>query len=593
MSIDAKLELLLNKLIEQQLDEAELVELSALLRTDPQAVEAHLALLGIHMGMAQLVAPVREFSAEELRAVSEVDHKLGKFFGPEPAELADSSNDRVATPAPRKTIWDGALRLGVLAAAAIAAIVVFALWLRTDDSSPSGLAQNDPVTPVDGVGDPDDNVVARVIKKVDCDWEDDRWSVSTSASILAGQQISLSRGILVLKFGSGPEVTLNGPATFVAKSDTSAQLVDGTLSARVPPEGRGFRIETHAGDFIDLGTEFGMIVTKEGAVETHVFKGQVIAEPVLAGAEQTDSIVLDGGVTWARLAHGDSKVSNNAQSNRFMRPVVDDVRAKLAAPPVTTGLKLWFEASQLAERDERDGVYAWGNQITIGQEKTLDAWQVMGSKRPQWRPNAMGERPALHFDGSQGLTTEPMILGPAHTSAVVFRIDPEAASRNIRKRKEFQHLGVQLLNLNGPPHTVLQVNDDLHIEARVHLGFLKDQRDPVDVGLIRTDKPVTENVHVVLYSYDGRESAARLVLDGRTIAESTDAPLVQSTNAPRFLGSHYDREGFGFTGDIAEILVFDAGLSADESLLISRWLAEKYDIRSTPDDAPFDSSIGE
>lgn len=578
--MDAKLSQLINQLLELRADPAEVERLSELLRSDPKAAEEYLNLLRVHQGMANLVAPVRDFSAQELLAIQSVDQRLGKYFGPE-ADLDGSSDDRSPllrgdSPAGHRSHhylpW-------VIAALAVAAAVVLALLpLLPDGDRLANRSGESGQRSAAGRTEADD-LVARVIKKVDCDWEEDRWNIATSVEIHAGQQINLSRGMLVLKFDSGPEVTLNGPATFVATSRTSAQLLEGTLSARVPPEGRGFRVETHAGDFVDLGTEFGMIITKEGAVETHVFKGQVRAEPVATGNEQTEPVLLEQGDAWSRREQGETTVNGKAKPERFMRLVSDGELVSVSRPPVDKRVSLWFDASEGVQLDPEKRVYAWANLAAgLSEDETVDAWQVNPGARPRWLAHSIGDRPALRFDGFKGLTTEPLVISGSNSSAVVFRVDFDRAIERIEKRIYFKHLGVQLLNLNGPPHTVLQVNGDRTLESRVHRGFLKDRVDPVDVGMLRTKQKLTDGPHVAVYSYDGAQGVARLWLDGRMVSETHDAPLLQATSAPRFLGSHYDRKGFGFTGEIAEILVVDEPLTLQEAKGVSDWLLDKYSI---------------
>ncbi|MCA9240519.1 MAG: FecR domain-containing protein, partial [Planctomycetales bacterium] len=349
--MDAKISQLLDQLIELRADPAEIAKLSELLKSDPDAALEYLNLLRVHQGMSNLVAPVRDFSAPELLAIQSVDQRLGKYFGPE-AEPDGGSEElsrptggaaTVVTRGPHLLPW-------VVAALAVAAALALAFLPQRPirDRLADGVDE-DSHHSASAAGDQES--VARVVKKVDCDWQEDRWNVATSVDIRVGQQINLSRGMLVLKFDSGPEVTLNGPATFVATSRTSAQLLEGTLSARVPPEGRGFRVETHAGDFVDLGTEFGMIITKEGAVETHVFKGQVRAEPVATGDQRTSPVLLEQGEAWSRQEQGETVVSKRARPERFMRLVTEGEHKSLSRPPLDKEVSLWFDAAEGVQLD--------------------------------------------------------------------------------------------------------------------------------------------------------------------------------------------------------------------------------------------------
>lgn len=578
--MDAKTLQLLNDLIEDRLDAERATALGELLRADPEVEQEYLRLLRLHLNLVDSEAPVRPFSLEELRAVQAVDERFGDRGDAGLAERA-AATPPVATPAsavPGTAHRDTWLRFGI-AAALLATAATVLIVLAIGSSRPGPGPEVAALTPLQPAEAPrTSGIVARIIKKVDCDWEDDRWSVAPSASILAGQQINLSRGLLVLQFSSGAEITLDGPATFVATSDMSAELLQGKLSARVPPQAHGFKVETHAGDFIDLGTEFGMIVTSDGAVQTHVFKGKVIADPVLHNQDAPEGIVLKSGTAWGRPASGGASKSLTAQPELFMLPNIADESARPAPPPVERNLVLWFDAASRIQRDENGNVSAWGDIVTPTNVQAEDAWQVTATQRPTWVADGFGGRPSLRFDGYKSLVTEPIHLGSNQTSAVVFRVDSEAARDLVLKRTQYQYLGIQLLNLNGPPHTVMQLNADARVEARVHLGFLRNQPKPVDVGLTRSEDPVDGGAHIALYSYDAATSTARLCIDGRVISTSMNAPQVSDTNSPRFLGSHFEREGFGFTGDIAEILVFDTGLTEDEALTLSDWLAEKYGI---------------
>lgn len=570
--MDQQTNQLLNDLIENRLDQDQAEQLSRLLRDQPEAAEAYLRILGVHLDMAESVAPVRPFSLEELKAMRAVDATFGGG-DLDPNAVADHG----------EAAGSRGLSPGWALALSLAAAVLLAVGLLNwgDMLLPGGVAG--PQEPV-AQGDPGPAaveltpVVARITKKIDCDWEDDRWSVAPSADITAGQRINLSRGLLVLEFTSGAVIALNGPATLIPTSPLGAQLLDGTLSAKVPPSGRGFKIETHAGQFIDLGTEFGMVVGDDGAVETHVFKGKVVAEPNGPATRRTDPVTLEGGDGWTRSGLNGVDSMIEARPERFLRPTIDGESEGLGEPPEVGKVALWFNAESRVQQDDRGRVSAWGDSQCAGNESAENSWQVLGNKRPKYVEKAINGRPALRFNGFQSLVTEPVELGANQSSAVVFRVNREAAARLVRRRRDFKHLGVQLLNLNGPPHTVVQINGDARLEARVHLAWLRNNKRPEDTGLLRSSTPVTDGPHVAVYSYNSEQSTATLYLDGRLISESADAPVVKSTTSPRYVGSHFDRDGFGFTGVIAEVLVFDSALSHEQSAELSTWMADKYDI---------------
>lgn len=573
--MDRKVLRLLDDLIENRLSVEHAATLESMLRDDPEVREAYLRLLGVHRDLVSLESPVRAFSREELRTIKAIEDCVGDIENAlprptgnrvEPAAQSGQSLDRFKFAA-----------IGLLLGTAASALVALTVANNsTGKQSTSGSPLASTATYA--------NVVARVIRKIDCDWEAERWSAAPSSHIEAGQQINLTSGLLVLEYDSGVELTLNGPATFVATSDKTAQLLSGKLSARVPVKGRGFTVATHAGDFVDLGTEFGMIVTEEGAVETHVFKGEVVAKPTSVGTGKPKSVLLQTGVAWARESSSDQGGKVGAKPELFVRSLATGDKFAGAKPVVSDKLVLWLDAANRLQLDQNQSVSAWGDQLCENNTSPNDAWQVVAENRPEWIKKGPNGKPTLRFDGHKGLVTEPLSLGSDHTSAVVFRIDRELATKLIDQRDEFRHLGVQLLNLNGPPHTVMQVNEDGRVEARIHRGWLREFSDPVDSGYTISHEPLSEGTHVVVYSYNSTKSLCQLFVDGKLAAESYDAPTLTPTESPRYIGSHFAREGFGFAGDISEVIVYDAALETEQSEALSRWLAAKHQTQPNMDD---------
>ena len=68
------------------------------------------------------------------------------------------------------------------------------------------------------------------------------------------------------------------PASFEAKDDSGIALHRGRLSATVPPEASGFRVETPSANIVDFGTEFSIDVDDDHS-EIHVFDGHVQVQP--------------------------------------------------------------------------------------------------------------------------------------------------------------------------------------------------------------------------------------------------------------------------------------------------------------------------
>lgn len=582
--MEARIEQLFSDLVDDRLDDDGAQELSRLLRGDEAAVEKFRELLRMHFLLAEQAGPVRAFTLAELRAARAIDDEFDRR-----AEAARSTATPAAlTSAPSSDDWRKSARLPwALLAIAASVLVVTAMWRQPSSgdgasrvaTSPSvGDQAASPQIAKDGAPSANSRIVARVLRKIDCDWAEDRWSATANGEVQKGQVITLTKGLLVLEFASGAEITVNGPATLVTTSGSTLKMIRGELSASVPPRARGFCVETHAGKFIDLGTEFGLLVDENGEVETHVFKGEVVAQ--VDGLPEGDhSTLLNAGEAWARNTAGPIETGLPAEPRRFLRPLKSEETEVSETPPVLQGLTLHFAADAGVQRDVDDRVSEWGDLSgSHGDLRSENAWQVDAEQRPLWLPRAIGKRPALRFDGYRSLVTEPVYLPTSHTEVVVFRADGDVARQMISERANFRELGVQLFNFYGPPHTVLQISEDRSLVGRVHLGFIPQHVDPVDVGYVKSPTAIDNRPHVAAYCYDADSHRASLYLDGGLVGASDDVPVLDATMAARYIGSHFERRGFGFTGEIAEMLVYQGALSAAQISETCHWLVEKYEL---------------
>ncbi|MEN3941243.1 LamG-like jellyroll fold domain-containing protein [Prosthecobacter sp. SYSU 5D2] len=120
--------------------------------------------------------------------------------------------------------------------------------------------------------------VAVLARGVNVEWEGESHA---PGSPLSPGWLRLKSGLAQIEFYQGARVTLEGPAQFRLISSSEAYCASGKLSAHVPPQAVGFRIETPKGTIVDLGTDFGLDLN-DAAGELHVFKGEV--ELYAAGA---------------------------------------------------------------------------------------------------------------------------------------------------------------------------------------------------------------------------------------------------------------------------------------------------------------------
>jgi ferric-dicitrate binding protein FerR (iron transport regulator) len=91
------------------------------------------------------------------------------------------------------------------------------------------------------------------------------------------ERIALARGEATLELANGVELQLRAPADFQLHSAAHGTLFGGRLSARVPDEATGFRMDAPNARIVDLGTEFSLVVDEQAPPKVHVFKGRVQA----------------------------------------------------------------------------------------------------------------------------------------------------------------------------------------------------------------------------------------------------------------------------------------------------------------------------
>ncbi|MCH7226971.1 LamG-like jellyroll fold domain-containing protein [Haloferula sp. A504] len=107
-----------------------------------------------------------------------------------------------------------------------------------------------------------------------------------------GDQVTLQRGLLRLRFPSGVEALIEGPSQIELISASTVRMDAGMGWFRVPEEGRGFTVRTELGRIVDLGTEFGIRFARGDQLEVHVQTGRVEVLPSVPGAGK---VGLNGG----------------------------------------------------------------------------------------------------------------------------------------------------------------------------------------------------------------------------------------------------------------------------------------------------------
>ena len=204
-------------------------------------------------------------------------------------------------------------------------------------------------------------LVGRITGMVDCKWEKKGSGFRVQGSetenppsnihhptslVSLGDKYALASGLMEITYDTGAKVILQGPVTYSVEANGGYLLV-GKLTGKLEKKNDECKmmndeLRTHASDihpssFIlhpfsirtptatvtDLGTEFGVEVSKHGITKTHVFVGEV---QIVTGSGQGDTgkqmRVISAGQS-ARVGHSEAisvgKEDAGEIANRFVR----------------------------------------------------------------------------------------------------------------------------------------------------------------------------------------------------------------------------------------------------------------------------------
>lgn len=197
--------------------------------------------------------------------------------------------------------------LGSMAAGIVIGAVAWALWPQSAERfSPSGsnIVTRDEATT---------SAIAVLTRGVDLVWENSVRAPALNEPLSPGE-FKLKSGVAEIEFFQGARLCMEGPATIRLVSAGEAFCTSGRFSAEVPPQARGFRLDTPKGDLVDLGTEFGLDLNST-TPELHVFKGEV----ELHQPQTQVRLFTTGQATGLESAGSSQKLAANPSAFAFSR----------------------------------------------------------------------------------------------------------------------------------------------------------------------------------------------------------------------------------------------------------------------------------
>ena len=167
-----------------------------------------------------------------------------------------------------------------------------------------------------------DGTVATLIRAQQCQWAGSSLPTVEGARLKPGM-LDLIEGLAVLRFDSGAELVLEAPATVEVLDGMNCKLRRGTLVAEVPPQAKGFSIDTKDAKVIDWGTKFGLSADEDGKYMVRVIEGLVeVDDKNVAGSTTLEKGQgVDRGWSKSQLQPG---VSSASEPSRWQPASVID-----------------------------------------------------------------------------------------------------------------------------------------------------------------------------------------------------------------------------------------------------------------------------
>ncbi len=268
---------LIDELIDGTISESDFLILEAELRVDPEARAVYYA--------RQKLTAALNIEAESLSTEMERERKTVSMF------------------------WRSQARwVGSVAAVAALAVVGFLGWKVGKVDSPA-----------EALAEPIASGYAVLSEQSDVSWEGG--TQLDRGDLLPQGMLRMESGIAQFELFSGVTVIMEGASEFEIHSPMEMTVLSGRIRALVPAAATGFRVSTASGDVVDLGTEFALDVTSEGA-DMHVIEGEIEWHP-----ESKDKRLLTDGESLRWSVTGEFSESGFEAG---AIPVIDDFERQFA-----------------------------------------------------------------------------------------------------------------------------------------------------------------------------------------------------------------------------------------------------------------------
>jgi hypothetical protein len=361
---------------------------------------------------------------------------------------------------------------------------------------------------------------------------------------LDGKLVKLDRGLLKFQMNDGTVAVLEGPSEMCLEGDDQLFLIKGKLTVHVPQEAIGFTVRTPSASVIDYGTDFAVKVDQYAVTEAHVLKGNIKfglgSNPRILERTLRLSANQAGRVAGRRLVEIPAGFSEFAF----------DVPSRFENTARTLGVSMYLHVQSDSLASFKDKMYLAPSQMEINPKATV----VPGPFADQGLKSY-----ALHVEKSESAVKITDTQSIPQSSNGAFSI-----GYWIR----FDSIGRQLVSYNrvdtsqGTHYRSVTMTADGHLQHSAHNAAVSQQW-----RIVQSPEPLKAGRwYFVLISRGlNSDNTKRMYINGKRVAENViERDLISLDPFDNFQFGGTVGGLAGFSGDIAEILLFSKALNDRE-----------------------------
>jgi len=247
----------------------------------------------------------------------------------------------------------------------------------------------------------------------------------------------------------------------------------------------------------------------------------------------------------------------------IMKAVMAVAAGKKFLPTDISGLKLWLDASAITGVSDGGTITTWPDMSGNG----YDATQATASAKPVFKTNILNGKPVVRANGSKSMFLssglDMLRKAPGVTIFAVAKLDAVGA--------DSQYIFYAARGGGDAPRAALCYHNSVF--ALRYRRLDSDSTSTLSGAAADTDW----HIHGALLDFSTGFSGIYIdAAESNTGSPSTG--LFSDTSSSAIAIFSDDHSNYRWNGDIAEIIVYNTALSADDIQKINKYLSQKYGI---------------